>query len=154
MSKLSEGGMGVVYRAQDTKLKHPAALKFLASHLIGAAEEKERFIFREAQAAATLDHPNICVIHSIHGERGEVFLAYIDGPIFADKVRASPLALDETLDAAIQMGEDLQAAREKGIVHRDKGEVAKARTLLGEAVELYGQTGMSQHVPMAEATLK
>ena len=92
----------------------------------------------------------------MHDERGEVFLAcaYIDGPTFADKVRERPLPLDETLDAAIQMGEGLQAAHEKGIVHRDKEEVAKARTLLGEAVELYGQIGMSQHVAMAEAMLK
>ena len=92
----------------------------------------------------------------MHDERGVVFLAfaYIDGPTLADKVGERPLPLDETLDAAIQMGEGLQAAHEKGIVHRDKEKVAKARTLLGEAVELYGQIGMSQHVAMAEAMLK
>ena len=118
--KLGEGGMGVVYRAEDTKLKRSVALKFLASHLIGAAEEKERFI-REAQAAAALDHPNICTVHEIDEAEGQIFIAmaYLEGETLARRIEAGPLKLGEALDFAIQTAKGLQEAHAKSIFHRD-----------------------------------
>ena len=112
--------MGVVYRAEDTKLKRPVALKFLASHLIGAEEEKERFI-REAQAAAALDHPNICTVHEIDEAEGQIFIAmaYLEGETLASRIEAGPLKLGEALDFAIQTAKGLQEAHAKSIFHRD-----------------------------------
>ena len=120
LEKLGEGGMGVIYKAEDTKLKRTVALKFLPPELIRNPEAKERF-FREAQAASALDHPNICTIHEIDEANGQTFIAMacIDGPDLKEKVQAGPLKLDETLDIAIQIACGLQAAHEKGIYHRD-----------------------------------
>ena len=118
--KLGEGGMGVVYKAEDTQLRRTVALKFLSSETVGDDEVKARLI-REAQASASLDHPNICAVYGIHEEQGQTFIAmaYIDGPSLADKIKERPLPLDEALGIAVQIGEGLQEAHEKGIVHRD-----------------------------------
>jgi len=120
LEKLGEGGMGVVYKAQDTKLKRTVALKFLPPELTRDPEAKERFV-HEAQAASALDHPNICTIHEIDEANGQTFIAMacIDGPNLKERIQAGPLKLDETLDIAIQVACGLQAAHEKGIVHRD-----------------------------------
>ena len=118
----SQGCAPLLYptRAEDTKLKRPVALKFLASHLIGAEEEKERFI-REAQAAAALDHPNICTVHEIDEEEGQIFIAmaYLEGETLASRIEAGPLKLGEALDFAIQTAKGLQEAHAKSIFHRD-----------------------------------
>ena len=118
--KLGEGGMGVVYKAEDTKLRRVVALKFLRSELIEDPEHRERFL-REAQAAAALDHPNICTIHEIDEDAGRTFLAmaFIAGLTVKDKIAQRPLKLDQALDIAVQTAQGLQAAHEKGIVHRD-----------------------------------
>ena len=120
VEKLGEGGMGVVYKAEDLKLERFVALKFLAPHLVQDEESRRRFQ-REAKAAAALDHPNICTIYEIDEAEGRVFLAmaYLDGSTVRQKVKQRPLKLDEALDIAIQAGEGLRAAHEKGIVHRD-----------------------------------
>jgi serine/threonine protein kinase/tetratricopeptide (TPR) repeat protein len=120
LEKLGEGGMGVVYKAQDTKLKRTVALKFLPPELTRNREAKERFV-REAQAASALDHPNICTIHEIDEANDQTFIAMacIDGPNLKERIQAGPLKLDETLDIAIQVACGLQVAHEKGIVHRD-----------------------------------
>ena len=120
LSELGRGGMGVVYKAEDTKLERTVALKFLASHLLEDEEGHARFI-REAKAAASLDHPNICTIHEIDEVDGETFIAmaYIEGQTVKDKIAERPLKLEEALDIAIQTAQGLQAAHEKGIVHRD-----------------------------------
>ncbi len=120
LKKLGEGGMGVVYKAEDTKLKRTVALKFLTLQALGSEEEKTRFV-HEAQAAAVLDHPNICTVHEIDEANGQTFIAMacIDGPNLKEKVQAGPLKLDEALNIAIQVTSGLQAAHEKGIVHRD-----------------------------------
>jgi serine/threonine protein kinase len=120
VEKLGEGGMGVVYKAEDTKLRRTVALKFLRGDLIESSESKERFL-REAQAAAGLDHPNICTVHEIDEAEGKTFLAMalVEGQSVKDKIAARPLKLDEALHIAIQTAQGLQAAHEKGVVHRD-----------------------------------
>ncbi|MBM3815205.1 MAG: serine/threonine protein kinase [Acidimicrobiia bacterium] len=115
LSKLGEGGMGVVYEAEDVKLKRTVALKFLPSQ---AAENRERFL-REAQAAASLNHPNICTIHEVDEEHGFIAMEFIEGPSVKQKIEVRPLPLEDALQIAIQTCTGLQAAHDKGIVHRD-----------------------------------
>ena len=118
--KLGSGGMGVVYKAEDTNLDRTVALKFLAPHLLESEEHKQRFL-REAKATASLDPPNICMIHEVGETDGHVFLAmgYIDGPEVRAKIKERPLKFDEALNIAIQAAEGLRAAHQKGVVHRD-----------------------------------
>ncbi len=120
IEELGRGGMGVVYKAEDTKLKRRVALKFLPPELTHVPEVKERFM-REAQAAAALDHPNICTVYEFDEAEGENFIsmAYIEGQSLARKIEAGPLGLEEALNIAEQVAEGLQAAHQKGIVHRD-----------------------------------
>ena len=120
VEKLGEGGMGVVYKAEDTKLKRPVALKFLAAHLLNDAEVKARFT-REAEAAAALNHPNICTVHEIDEVEGRTFIAmaFLEGEGLDKKIETGPLKLKEALDVTIQTAKGLQAAHGKGIVHRD-----------------------------------
>ena len=103
LSELGRGGMGVVYKAEDTKLKRFVALKFLRSDVLEDEEHKERFL-REAQAAAALDHPNICTVHEIDEGEGETFIAmaFIEGRTVKDKIEERPLKLEEALDITIQ----------------------------------------------------
>jgi serine/threonine protein kinase/Tol biopolymer transport system component len=118
--KLGEGGMGVVYKAEDTKLERTVALKFLAGHLLNDEGARARFL-REAKAAAALDHPNICTVYEIDEAEGQTFLAmaYLQGHTVKDKIAERPLKLDEALDVAVQTAQGLQVAHEKDIVHRD-----------------------------------
>ena len=118
--KLGEGGMGVVYKAQDTTLDRPVALKFLAAQLLEDENARERFI-REAKAAAALNHPNICTVYEIDEAHEKSFIAmeFVEGGSVRERVRERPLPLDEALDIAIQTAEGLQVAHDKGIVHRD-----------------------------------
>ncbi|MDH5405129.1 MAG: protein kinase [Candidatus Aminicenantes bacterium] len=120
IEELGRGGMGVVYKAEDTKLKRTVALKFLTPYALGSKEEKPRFVL-EAQAAAALDHPHICTVYEIDEAEGQTFIsmAYIDGQSLKEKIESGPLKLDEALNIAIQAAEGLQEAHEKGIVHRD-----------------------------------
>ncbi|MCK4403561.1 MAG: protein kinase [candidate division Zixibacteria bacterium] len=120
LEKLGEGGMGVVYKAEDTKLKRTIALKFLTPQVLGAEEEKARFV-NEAQAAAALDHPNICTVYEIDEAEGHTFMsmAYLEGQSLKDKVKSGRLKLEEALDIVVQVAEGLREAHEKGIVHRD-----------------------------------
>ena len=119
LEKLGEGGMGVVYKAEDTKLKRTVALKFLPSHSFAADEEKARFQ-HEAQAAAGLDHPNICTVYEINEADGQSFIAmaYIEGQSLQE-MADTPLPLNDAVNYASQIAEGLQAAHEKNIVHRD-----------------------------------
>ena len=120
LEKLGEGGMGVVYKALDTKLNRPVALKFLAPRLTLDPEAKKRFR-REAQAAAAVDHPNICTVYEINEVDGQTFIAmaFIEGPSLDKKIAGRPLPLDEAYDIAMQTARGLQAAHDKGVVHRD-----------------------------------
>ncbi len=118
--KLGEGGMGVVYKAEDTKLKRAVALKFLAAHLLKDEEARKRFD-REAQAAAALHHPNVCPIHEIAEADGRTFLAmaFIEGDTLDKRIESAPLKIPEALDVAQQIAKGVAAAHEKNIVHRD-----------------------------------
>ena len=118
--KLGEGGMGVVYKAEDTKLERPVALKFLPAHLLGNEEVRKRFE-REAKAAAALHHPNICPVYEIDEVSGKSFIsmAFIEGESLDKKIAWGPLKITEALDIAQQVARGLDAAHEKGIFHRD-----------------------------------
>ena len=118
LEKLGEGGMGVVYKAQDTTLDRLVALKFLPDHVAVGSAELERFI-QEAKAAAGLNHPNICTIYGIEESAGKNFIAmeFVDGQTLQEK--KSSLSMKQALDVGIQIAEGLAAAHEKGIVHRD-----------------------------------
>lgn len=120
LEKLGEGGMGVVYKAEDTRLERTVALKFLAPHVLSAEEERARFA-REAKAEAALSHPNICTVFEIDEAGGGTFIAmeYVDGESLKDKIAAGPMAVDYVVDLACQIAEGLQHAHKRGIVHRD-----------------------------------
>jgi TolB-like protein/Tfp pilus assembly protein PilF/predicted Ser/Thr protein kinase len=120
IEELGRGGMGVVYKAEDTKLKRTVALKFLPPELTHIPDVKDRFM-REAQAAAALDHPNICTVYEFDEAEEEAFIsmAYIEGQSLRKKIESGPLELDEALRIALQIAEGLQHAHKKGVVHRD-----------------------------------
>ncbi len=120
IEKLGEGGMGEVYKAEDTKLKRTVALKFLKSNVLTVEEEKTRFT-HEAQAAASLSHQNICTIHEIDEVDKNTFIAmeYIDGESLKEKIKSKQLNLDQILNIATQISKGLQEAHEKGLIHRD-----------------------------------
>ena len=115
LEKLGEGGMGAVYKAEDTKLRRTVALKFLRGD---EPEHRERFL-REAQAAAGLSHPNICTVYEVDEENGFLAIELVEGLSLKDKIAAHPLPLEEALGIAVQISHGLEAAHEKGIVHRD-----------------------------------
>jgi serine/threonine-protein kinase len=121
LEKLGEGGMGVVYKAEDTKLKRTVALKFLPPELTRDAEAKARFI-QEAQAASALDHPNICTIYEIdETSEGRLFIcmAHYEGETLKERVQRGPLDAREAVRIAMQIGQGLAKAHSQGIVHRD-----------------------------------
>jgi serine/threonine protein kinase/Tfp pilus assembly protein PilF len=129
LEKLGEGGMGVVYKAQDTKLDRLVALKFLPQHLTANEAEKARFL-QEAKAASALNHPNVCTIYGIEEHESPdgtsqqfIEMEYVDGVTLRQKIvvaiHESPLRINDALTYAIQVGEALAEAHSKGIVHRD-----------------------------------
>jgi serine/threonine protein kinase len=118
---IGEGGMGVVYKAHDTRLDRPVALKFLPADLTRNSEARERFI-HEAKAASALQHHNICTIHDIdETPDGHLFIVMdcYEGKTLSKMIERGPLPIEQVLDIAIQIAEGLQKAHEQGIVHRD-----------------------------------
>ena len=120
-AELGHGGMGVVYTAQDPRLKRQVAIKLLTADLTRDETAKQRFL-QEAQAASALDHPNICTIYEINEtDDGQFYLvmAYYEGETLKERIERGPLALDEAVDIATQVGQGLTEAHGAGIVHRD-----------------------------------
>ena len=112
--------MGVVYKAHDAKLDRFVALKFLPEHISTSEQDMERFL-QEARAASAINHPNVCTIHYIEEHEGREFIVmeYVEGETLRKKTEQSPLKLKDAIEYTIQIGEALQAAHDKDVIHRD-----------------------------------
>src|SRR5713226_5042010 len=120
LHRLGAGGMGEVYLAEDTLLNRKVAIKLLPADTV-ADEQAEKRLIKEAQAAAALDHPNICAIHEVgrHGGYSFIVMQYVEGETLAGRMKKSPLEFHEALDIAVQVADGFAEAHSRGIIHRD-----------------------------------
>src|SRR5512139_665873 len=120
LEKLGEGGMGVVYKAEDTKLGRPVALKFLPPHLLSSETDRQRFL-NEAQTAARLSHPGICTVYEIDTADEKTFIAmeYIPGEDLAHEIASGPIEFNRAAEIALDLCGALREAHAAGVIHRD-----------------------------------